>query len=82
MTTDQRYHEVHYGSPPGVHVGRGLVDHQDAVLSQYGSGQTHQLPLAHAEVAARLGQNRLQLPRQLLHHRLQLHLEYSESVFE
>lgn len=37
---------------PGVHVGCGLVDDEDAVLPQDGSGQTHQLPLAHAEVGA------------------------------
>lgn len=53
---------------PGVHVGCGLIDDQDTVLPQDGSGQTHQLSLSHAEVGARLGQNRLQLTRQLLHH--------------
>ena len=60
---------------PGVHVGCGLVDDEDAVLPQDGSGQTHQLPLAHAEVGAWLGQNRLQLTGQLLHRRLQLDLQ-------
>lgn len=60
---------------PGVHVGRGLVDDEDAVLPQDGSGQTHQLSLTHAEVGARLRQNCLQLTRQLLHHGLQLHLQ-------
>lgn len=54
---------------PGIHVGCGLVNDEDAVLPQDGSGQTDQLSLTNTEVGARLGQNCLQLGRKLLHHR-------------
>lgn len=30
---------------PGVHISRGLIDDEHAVVLQDGSGQTHQLPL-------------------------------------
>ena len=65
---------LHLWPVPGVDVGRGLIDDENAVLPQDGSGQTYQLPLAHAEVGARLGQKRLHLGGKLLHHRLQLNL--------
>lgn len=67
-------------SVPGVHVGRSLVDDEDAVLPEDSSGQTDQLPLTHTEVGARLGQNRFHLIGQLLHHRLQLDLERKQLL--
>lgn len=59
---------------PRVHVGRGLIDDEDAVLPEDSPGQAHQLPLAHAEVGAWFSEHRLQLIGQVLHHGLQLHL--------
>jgi len=38
----------------GIHVGRGLVHHQDAVLAQDGPRQADQLALTHAKVGAPL----------------------------
>lgn len=38
----------------GVHVGRRLVQHQDAVVPDYGPREAHQLSLAYAEVGPAL----------------------------
>ena len=60
---------------PWVHVGRGLIDDEDAVFPEDSPGQAHQLPLAHAEVWAWFSEHCLQLIGQVLHHGLQLHLQ-------
>ena len=58
-----------------VHIGRGLVDHQDATLLQNRPRQAHELLLAHARNPATLVHGRLQASRHLLAHQsLELHL--------
>lgn len=60
---------------PWVHIRCGLINDEDAVSPEDGPGQAHQLPLAHAEVRARLSEHRLQFIGQVLHHGLHLHLQ-------
>lgn len=61
-------------SVPWVDICCCFINHQYVILSKNGSCQTDQLTLTHAEVGSTLGHFRVQLPRKIIHSRLQLNL--------
>lgn len=59
---------------PWVDICCCFIDHQYVILSKNGSCQTDQLTLTDAEVGSTLRHFRVQLPRKIIHSRLQLNL--------